>query len=106
MPPAPLSRLSRLSCLSHLCRLALLAGLLALGACRKEVPTPSPPPADPAPRVDAITHDTPGASDREQAPPTIGAVVANQDKGGAKGGPAAPTGGDGRAPVGASAASR
>jgi len=54
--------------------------------------------------VDAVTHDTPGASDREQAPPTIGAVVANQDKGGAKGGPAAPTGGDGAAP--ASAASR
>jgi len=89
----------------NLASLALPLGLLALlAACRKEVPTPPVPPAEPAPRVDAVTHDTPGASDREQAPPTIGAVVANQDKGGAKGGSAAPTGGDGAAP--ASAASR
>lgn len=41
---------------------ALLAALL-LAACRKEVPTPPVPPAEPVPRV-AVSSEPRGAADR------------------------------------------
>ena len=81
-----------------------LACLLALAACRKEVPTPTVPPAEPTPRVEATSVETPSASDHPQSPATVGAVVGNQDTGGAKSRPAAPTGGDGTAAGGAASA--
>ena len=71
----------------------LLLGLL--GACRKEVPTPPVPPAEPTPRV-APSTDLRGASDHEQAPPAVGAMTAGQDAGGARGQGMQPSGGDGR----------
>lgn len=77
----------------------LAAALLA--ACRREVPAPPTPPAEPAPRV-APSTDLRGASDHPDAPPAVGALTANQDAGGASARPMQPSAGDGRA---ASAAS-
>lgn len=73
---------------------ALAAALLA--ACRREVPAPPTPPAEPAPRV-APSTDLRGASDHPDAPPAVGALTANQDAGGASARPMQPSAGDGRA---------
>lgn len=78
---------------------ALAAALLA--ACRREVPAPPKPPAEPAPRV-APSTDLRGASDHPDAPPAVGALTANQDAGGASARPMQPSAGDGRAASSAS----
>lgn len=80
----------------------LVAAAALLVACRKEVPPPPVPPADPLPRTSS--SELPGASDRGNAPPAIGAVTAGQDAGGHSGRPIQPSGGDGT--PAASAASR
>lgn len=94
---------------AHFAALSLpLAGLVLLAACRKEVPTPTVPPAEPTPSVTpSVTpsSDLRGASDHPQAPPAIGAVTPNQDGGATHGGGVPPTAGDGRAASAASAAS-
>lgn len=79
-----------------LCRLAAaLPAALLLCACRKEVPTPPVPPAEPTPKV-APSTDLLGASDHPQAAPAVGAMTAGQAGGGARGGAAMqPSGGDG-----------
>ncbi|HEV6965586.1 hypothetical protein [Roseateles sp.] len=98
---------------AHFAALSLpLAGLALLAACRKEVPTPTVPPAEPTPSVapsvtPSVTpsSDLRGASDHPQAPPAIGAVTPSQDGGATHGGSMPPTAGDGRAASAASAAS-
>lgn len=95
MPTAPSPRRR----LTMVLPAALAAALLA--ACRREVPAPPTPPADPAPRV-APSTDLRGASDQPEAPPAVGAVTANQDAGGASARPMQPSAGDGRAASGAS----
>lgn len=75
-------------------RLMFAAVVLLLSACRKEVPTPPVPPAEPTPKL-STGAETPSASDRGNAPPAIGAVTAGQDQGGHSGRPIQPSGGDG-----------
>ncbi len=72
--------------------LALVAALLA--ACRKEVPPPPVPPAEPTPRV-TPAEDLKGASDHSQAPPAVGAMTAGQAADGHSGRAMQPSGGDG-----------
>ena len=74
-------------------RSALALAAVLLAACRKEVPPPPVPPADPLPRTSSA--DVPSASDRANAPPAIGAMTAGQDAGGQSGRPIQPSGGDG-----------
>ena len=83
---------------------------VALAACDK---APATAPASPAPVVSPtpnaaasaiVPHDggalpkTPGATGAAEGSTAIGGVVGGQDKGAAKGGAPAPTGGDGAAP--------
>lgn len=78
-------------------RLRLTAAVLAvlLAACRREVPPPPVPPAEPAPRVNA-GDAVRGASDHPQAAPAIGAMTAGQAAGGKSDRAMQPSGGDGR----------
>ncbi|MDR7268603.1 hypothetical protein J2X20_001232 [Pelomonas saccharophila] len=79
---------------SHL-RLTAAVLTVVLAACRKEVPPPPVPPAEPTPRVSAGAEAR-GASDHPQAAPAIGAMTAGQAAGGRSDRAMQPSGGDGR----------
>lgn len=79
--------------------------LALLAACRREVPPPPVPPAEPLPKV-APSTDLRGASDHQQAPPAVGAMTAGQDAGGARSRPIQPSGGDGTPAASAASAPR
>lgn len=97
MPTPPIRRLNF--------ALPAVLMLALLGACRREVPPPPAPPAEPLPKV-APSTDLRGASDHPQAPPALGAVTAGQDGGGARQGPIQPSGGDGTAAASAASGPR
>lgn len=86
--------------------LALAAAAAVLPGCHRPEAPPTPGPSDvPQPQVTPST-DLKGASDHADAPPAVGALTAGQASGGARGGPIAPTAGDGVASAPASGASR